>query len=53
MNEWKESDWFNLWLALAREKLDERTEFSVNRNTSHPGGDASDSVPTPEWEVTE
>lgn len=57
MNEWKESDWFKLWLALAREDFEERTGQLVNRPVSSPTGNSQncehDPVPATEWEVAE
>jgi hypothetical protein len=57
MNDWKESDWFKLWLALARDDLDEQTRQPVNRPafspTGNPPGCDLDLVPVTEWEVTE
>lgn len=53
MNDWKESDWFNLWLALAKKKLGEKTTLTVNRPASSAGCDTPDVIPAAEWEVTE
>jgi hypothetical protein len=53
MNDWKESDWFKLWLAMAKEKPEEETALTVNRPTTPSGCDIPDPTPATEWELTE
>jgi hypothetical protein len=59
MNEWKESEWFKLWLDLARKNpIAEQSPITANRSASSAasqisGGTELASNPTPELQVTE
>ena len=60
MNEWKESNWFKTWLALARAGQNEMNRPDPpaadlpfhDRQISH-GAMNLEQVPASEWEVTE
>ena len=59
MNNWNESDWFKLWLALARKSPDAAAnenafaEASVCRQDIAPATNTIPTVSSPELEVTE
>jgi hypothetical protein len=60
MNEWKESDWFKMWLALARKSpelmvsiRDDSAELAPKNRQNSQGTKNWEQTPAPEWEVTE
>jgi hypothetical protein len=61
MKEWKESDWFKNWLAIARqgqnamrraEGFSEIPQPLMERQAS-PDAECGQPVSTPQWQVTE
>jgi hypothetical protein len=60
MNEWKESDWFKMWLALARNATerqgshrDDSSKVIRKARQSAQDVSAEDQIPQAEWEVSE